>query len=233
MKFSRQDLLDLCEEIATKSYPKHVADRIDKRGEAAGGEFHSPNLGVPLQLDTQDAFQDHIRRTLFDRKTLAARTHPDREVYYNTYTNTLVILTPKAARPGTCYRPDDRGTTFDRILEAARAVNGGTRPFVQPGGVFVLHPELGRVVPARLPRASKQQIVLPPPRATVRLSTNLVRELPPGLILPLGEQPIIVTPSAFKPDLIMTGMGWNGSPATLAARFNAVRGPRHTPSAFA
>ncbi|MDE1153075.1 MAG: hypothetical protein PW788_11110 [Micavibrio sp.] len=146
-KLTRGDIENLICDIAEKCYQKHVLE---------AGEFFDATLGPPKLLQTIADFEDEIRRTLFDRNTRVLDFPGKmRQVYYNDFSNTLVILTPEDGKIGTCYRPyidsqeDPAGpkprlcTNFKRIEAEYEGITGKPPP-PRRGGVFELNPDMER-----------------------------------------------------------------------------------------
>lgn len=123
---------DLVQEVAEKSFTKHALQL---------GEFDNPLLGPPLQIENAAQLARHVRYVLLNPLSVAAKLSENRVVCYDRYSNTLVLLTPDAKKPGTCYRPDADGTTLQKILEDSRAPAGGKCPRALLGGLYALFPE--------------------------------------------------------------------------------------------
>lgn len=123
---------DLVQEVAEKSFVKHAV-RL--------AEFDNPLLGPPLQIATPAQLARHVRHVLLNPLSVAAKLSDNRVACYDRYSNTLVVLTPDAKRPGTCYRPDAAGTTFQKLLEDSRDAQSQKRPQAFLGGLYAIFPE--------------------------------------------------------------------------------------------
>lgn len=132
MKGLPQYFDDLVQEIAEKSFAKHVAKLH---------EFDNPLLGPPLNIKDTASLARHVRHVLLNPLGISARLSESRLCCYDRYSNTLVVLTPDAKKPGTCYRPDARGTTFQKLLEQSRSPETLKRPQAFLGGIYALFPD--------------------------------------------------------------------------------------------
>jgi|GEM_PF-2192390 len=123
---------DLVQEVAEKSFAKHGV---------MYGEFENPLLGPPLQIENAAQLARHVRHVLLSPLSVAAKLSENRVACYDRYSNTLVVLTPDAKKPGTCYRPNAKGTTFQKLLDRNRIPEEGKRPQAFLGGLYALFPE--------------------------------------------------------------------------------------------
>jgi hypothetical protein len=91
-------------------------------------DFSKPKKGIPLNLITERDYENHIKKTLSDKRTVAFQLSRNRDGYYNFKTNTYVVVDKSNPLRSTCFRPRDKKEYIKTQLEdskRSRIVRGG------------------------------------------------------------------------------------------------------------
>ena len=80
-------------------------------------EFKNPVLGKPVLIRDQRDLYRHVVGTLFHTETKSFSGQDKRDFFYNSSTNTLIVINPAKDKKGnffggTVYRPDEKIKDF-------------------------------------------------------------------------------------------------------------------------
>jgi len=131
------DIDELAKEIAEHSYQKHILEMK---------EHEDKSLGIELNINTPEQFQQHIRETLEDEQTRCFRVEQGVQqgtlYFYNDQTNTYIVVPSQEDQKPTAFRPEDHEKKFEDKIDRT-VKNQGYTPEIQHG-IYELVPELKR-----------------------------------------------------------------------------------------
>lgn len=97
------------EAISKKISEGHALKHVNRSREIK----HWQNLGV----ETKQAFETHILKTLIANDTKVFHAHNNRDIYYNEKTNTVVIVHLSSFDKGSCHLPTSKERYFQKQAE--------------------------------------------------------------------------------------------------------------------
>ena len=113
------------------------------------GQFKDYALGNPIPINNPQDMQNHVVATLFNLGTKSFSGADNRDFFYHSASNTLIIINSGKDQNGNIYggsafRPDRKGGYFEDLYQY-EAQRLGREPLLQrQGGIMALRPEVAR-----------------------------------------------------------------------------------------
>lgn len=113
------------------------------------GEFKNPSLGKVLNIHTSTDLENHVLKTLFHQETKCFAGKDNRDIFYNSSTNTLIIINPQKSQNGqiyggTIFRPRDKEKYFLYLLKKEQEVVNSKIILHEKNGIIALRPEIAK-----------------------------------------------------------------------------------------